>query len=116
MNARTSANRPAELDAALRALTDGNRRAILEVVRDHPRAVGEIAEHIGLSQQTASHHLRVLRTAGLVDEERDGTRHFFVVRIDGFAAVRHYLDTFWPTQLSALKTAVEGGALEAQRG
>ncbi len=47
MNARTSANRPAELDAALRALTDGNRRAILEVVRDHPRAVGEIAEHMG---------------------------------------------------------------------
>ncbi|HEY5223899.1 MAG TPA: metalloregulator ArsR/SmtB family transcription factor [Microbacteriaceae bacterium] len=105
----------AAVDTALRALADRNRRAILHVVREHPRAVGEIAARVTLSQQTVSHHLRILRSAGLVSEERAGTRHLFIVRSDGLAAVRHYLDDFWPTQLAALKSAVEARALESGR-
>ncbi|MGN6203908.1 ArsR/SmtB family transcription factor, partial [Humibacter sp.] len=66
------------------------------------------AARLELSQQITSHHLRVLRDAGLVEESRDGTRHLFVVRTDGLAAVRDYLDGFWPTQLARLKAAVEG--------
>ena len=96
-----------DLDGALRALADGNRRAILGVIRSAPRPVGELAAELALSQQTASHHLRVLRSAGLVTETRDGTRHLFAVDTDGFAAVRSYLDDFWPTKLEALKRAVE---------
>lgn len=95
------------LDGALRALADPNRRAILEVVRSGPRAVGQIAAEVGLSQQTTSHHLGVLRAAGLTSSSREGARHLFVVQTDGLAAVRDYLDTFWPTKLAALKAAVE---------
>jgi len=98
------------LDDALRALADGNRRAILSVIRSEPQAVGAIAERVGLSQQTASHHLRVLRTAGLVEETRAGTRHLFAVSTDGFSAVRSYLDDFWPAKLAALRDAVEAGS------
>ncbi|UNX55428.1 metalloregulator ArsR/SmtB family transcription factor [Georgenia sp. TF02-10] len=96
-----------DLDLALRALADPNRRAILSVIRAEPRPVGAIAERVGLSQQTTSHHLGVLRDAGLATGTRDGTRHLFAVRTDGLAAVRSYLDDFWPTRLSALKAAVE---------
>lgn len=96
-----------ELDRAMRALADPNRRAILRVVRSGPRSVGQIAEEVGLSQQTTSHHLGVLRTAGLASSTREGTRHLFVVQTDGLAAVRSYLDDFWPTRLAALKAAVE---------
>jgi DNA-binding transcriptional ArsR family regulator len=96
-----------ELDKALRALADPNRRAILAVVRSGPRPVGQIAEETGLSQQTTSHHLGVLHAAGLASRRRDGTRHLFAVDTHGFAAVRSYLDDFWPTKLTALKTAVE---------
>lgn len=96
-----------DLDQALRALADANRRAILATVRTEPHSVGEIAEELGLSQQTTSHHLRVLRQAGLVHGTRAGTRHLFAVRTDGLAAVRAYLDGFWPTALAALKAAVE---------
>lgn len=95
------------IDVALRALADGNRRAILDVVRDRPLAVGQIAEEIAMSQQATSHHLRVLRGAGLVSEQRDGTRHLFVVRTDGFAVVRQFLEGFWPDRLAALKVAAE---------
>lgn len=94
-------------DQALRALADGNRRAILAVIRSGPHPVGQIAEEAGLSQQATSHHLGVLRTAGLVRGTRAGTRHMFTVNTDGLAAVRSYLDTFWPTTLTMLKAAVE---------
>jgi DNA-binding transcriptional ArsR family regulator len=98
---------PVPLDATLRALADGNRRAILEVVRDSPRAVGEIAAEVAMSQQAVSHHLRVLRGADLVTETRDGTRHLFMVRTGGFDVVRQFVDGFWPRRLAALKAAAE---------
>lgn len=96
-----------DLDLALRALADANRRAILAAIRAEPRPVGFIAERVGLSQQSTSHHLGVLRDAGLATGTREGTRHLFAVRTDGLAAVRSYLDDFWPTKLAALKAAIE---------
>ena len=105
----TVASAAADLDQALRALADVNRREILAVVRSGPQPVGIIAEEVGLSQQATSHHLGVLRTAGLVEGTRVGTRHLFVVHTDGLAAVRAYLDDFWPTKLAALKSAAEAG-------
>src|ERR1700694_682401 len=100
------------VDVALRALADTNRRRILALVRDQPRAVGEIAEQVDMSQQAVSFHLRVLRGAGLVSEHHDRTRHLFVVRTDALRLVRDFLDGFWPTHLAALKQAAEA---EAQR-
>lgn len=102
-----SAEAVTDLDLALRALADGNRRAILRVIRSGPQPVGSIAEEVGLSQQTTSHHLGVLRKAGLAVGTREGTRHLFAVDTDGLAAVRAYLDDFWPGKLADLKTAIE---------
>jgi DNA-binding transcriptional ArsR family regulator len=104
-------NQAEAVNGALRALSDGNRRRILALVRDQPRSVGEIAEQLGISQQIASHHLGVLRGTGLVSERRERTRHLFVVSTDGLAAVRDFLDQFWPTQLAALKRAAEAEAV-----
>lgn len=106
----TSSAHELDLDLALRALADGNRRAILSAVRQQPRPVGELAAELGLSQQTASHHLRVLRGAGLVTEHREGARHLFAVDPAGFGVARDYLDEFWPRALAALRDAVEGDA------
>ncbi len=99
------------VDVAFRALADANRRRILALVKA-PLTVGQVADRAELSQQTASHHLRVLRQAGLVTESREGTRHLYAVQTDGFAAVRSYLDDFWPSQLAALKLAVESNAAD----
>jgi DNA-binding transcriptional ArsR family regulator len=105
-----AAGRAERLDVALRALADPNRRRILALVRDQPRAVGEIAEEVAMSQQAVSFHLRVLRGAGLVTERHERTRHLFVVRTDGLQAVRDFLDGFWPGHLAALKLAAEAEA------
>ena len=48
-----------------------------------------------------------LRGAGLVTEKRERTRHLFVVRTDGFAAVQDFLNGFWPAHLAGLKRAAE---------
>ena len=98
------------MDVALRALADPNRRRILTLIRDQPRAVGEIAEQVTMSQQAVSFHLRVLRGAGLVTERHERTRHLFSVRTDGLLAVREFLDGFWPTHLEALKQVAEAEA------
>ena len=100
-----------DVDMTLRALADGNRRAILRVIRSGPQPVGAVAQAVGLSQQTASHHLRTLQKAGLATVTTDHTRRLYALNTDGLtdglAAVRSYLDDFWPERLAALKSAVE---------
>ena len=56
----------------LKALAEPRRPAILRLVRDEARSVGEIAAHFDISQQAVSQHLQVLREAGLVEVRRDG--------------------------------------------
>ncbi len=55
-----------------KALGDPSRRAILDLLRDGDRTAGDIAEALGLPPPTASHHLSLLRNAGLVTSEKDG--------------------------------------------
>jgi DNA-binding transcriptional ArsR family regulator len=98
------------LDRTFHALSDPNRRAIVAVVRDRRRGVTEIANLLGVSQQIVSHHLKVLRGAGLVIGTRSGTRHLFTVRVEGLAVGKGFFDDFWPERLSALKRAVESSA------
>src|SRR4051794_13548767 len=54
------------------ALADPNRRAMLALMLERPRAVNELVERLGLSQPGTSKHLRVLREAGLVQGRRGG--------------------------------------------
>ena len=103
------------MDRTFHALADPNRRAILAIVRNKRSAVGEVATALGLSQQIVSHHLKVLRAAGLVTGSRSGTRHLFAVRVEGLAVGKGFFDDFWPERLSALKRAVELSAAPSSR-
>src|SRR6266542_3352158 len=55
------------MNATLTALAEPNRLRIVELLRDRPRPVGEIAKRLRLRQPQVSKHLRVLSDAGLVD-------------------------------------------------
>lgn len=59
-------------DGVFRALADPTRRRILELLKDRPMAMGEIAEHFPSSPPTISRHLSVLKNAALVTDERQG--------------------------------------------
>lgn len=56
----------------MRALADPTRREILRVLREGDRTAGELAALFPITAASVSHHLNVLREAGLVQSERDG--------------------------------------------
>jgi DNA-binding transcriptional ArsR family regulator len=93
----------------LGALGDPTRRAILERLRGGPLAVAEIAQDLPVSRPAVSQHLRVLKDAGLVSERRSGTRRLYRLDLNGLAALRAYLDSFWDEALAAVKSAADGG-------
>jgi DNA-binding transcriptional ArsR family regulator len=93
--------------AALKALAEPRRQAILRLVRTGPRSVGEVARHVDITQQAASQHLQVLKDAGLVAVRQDGTRRLYAIRPDGLASLEEFLADLWPTGLQRLKAAVE---------
>ena len=51
------------MDAVLQALADPSRRAVLEILRDHPAPVTELADALPIARPGVSRHLRVLREA-----------------------------------------------------
>lgn len=59
--------------AVFRALSDPTRRAILDLLKDGPMKSGDIAAHFPVQWATVSRHLGVLREAGLISAERNGT-------------------------------------------
>ncbi|MGH2868126.1 MAG: ArsR/SmtB family transcription factor [Solirubrobacteraceae bacterium] len=94
-------------EAALAALAEPRRRAILMLVRDEPRSVNEIAAHFEITQQAVSQHLQVLKDAGLVAVRPIGQRRLYAVRVEGLESVREFLAQLWPESLESLKRAVE---------
>ena len=89
------------------ALGDPTRRAIFERLADRPRAVGELASELPVSRPAVSQHLKVLKDARLVTDQRVGTRRIYQVDPEGLRVLRGYLDHFWDQALAAYKTAVE---------
>ena len=94
-------------EAALAALAEPRRRAILGLVRDEPRSVNEIAAHFEITQQAVSQHLQVLKDAGLVAVRPVGQRRLYAVRVEGLESVREFLAELWPKSLEELKREVE---------
>lgn len=93
---------------ALKALGEPRRLEILQLLRDRPHAVGEIAEAVDVSQQAVSQHLAVLESAGLVQAHKEGTRRIYAVRPAGFAPVEEFVRAFWTPRLASLKREIEG--------
>jgi DNA-binding transcriptional ArsR family regulator len=60
------------MDATIRALADPTRREILRLLRERDLAAGDIASRFDMTAPTVSHHLSVLKDAGLVQAERNG--------------------------------------------
>lgn len=55
-----------------KALADPTRRSILQLLRSRPLTPSDILTRLEVSQPTLSHHLDILKRAGLVDAEREG--------------------------------------------
>lgn len=87
------------------AIADPSRRAVLDLLRVRPRAVGELQDELGLSQPAASKHLRVLRDAGLVSVRVDAQRRIYGIETATIQELDFWLAPFralWNDSLEAL--------------
>jgi len=106
---------PAAVDATLAALADPTRRRVVDLLRRSPRRAGELAAHFGVSAPAMSRHLRVLRTRGLVEEERregDARVRVYRLRPGPFRELQSWLsevEAFWGDPLGAFKEHAERG-------
>lgn len=60
------------LNLAFKALNDKTRREILELLRKKDMTAGEIVDKFNISGPSISHHLDLLRQAGLIESEKEG--------------------------------------------
>jgi len=65
-----------------KALADETRQKIMQFCCCEWRSVGEITEEIRVAQPTVSHHLAILRTAGLVNVREEGRQTFYTLNQD----------------------------------
>jgi DNA-binding transcriptional ArsR family regulator len=89
------------------ALGDPTRREIFERVADQPRAVGVLARELPVSRPAVSQHLKVLKEARLVVDQRVGNRRIYRVDPQGIRALRAELEQFWGQALATYKAVVE---------
>jgi DNA-binding transcriptional ArsR family regulator len=89
------------------ALGDPNRRAILELLGAGGRSVGEVADELPISRPAVSRHLRLLKEAGLVVEEAQGTRRIYRVHDEGVEAVEAFLTQVWGDAVGRFRLLAE---------
>ncbi len=89
------------------ALGDRTRRSIVLLLAEGPSPVGKLADALPVSRPAVSQHLKVLKDAGLVDEEAEGTRRIYRLNEAGVLALRDQLDTFWDRALGSFRDVAE---------
>ena len=77
------------------ALGDPNRREILRLLSSGEKAVQELAAAMPISRPAVSRHLRLLKEAGMVAEQAQGTRRIYHLREHGLDAIQAYLEGIW---------------------
>jgi DNA-binding transcriptional ArsR family regulator len=101
------------IDLTLAALADPARRATIDLLRERPRAAGELAEALGLPAPAMSRHLKTLRQSGLVEDshpEFDARVRIYALRAAPMVDLLRWLEEterMWSEQLTALKAHLE---------
>jgi DNA-binding transcriptional ArsR family regulator len=104
------------VDAALKALAEPRRRAILRLVWATERPASDIADHFAeVTRSAISQHLGVLKAAGLVTERRDGTRRLYRADRDEMKKLRSFLDDYWTSGLERLRDVAEAAQRDKEK-
>ena len=69
---------------AFKALADPTRRRILELLAQGDMTAGEIAAQFSITKPSVSHHLTILKSAGLISDQRNGQNIVYSVNLTVF--------------------------------
>ena len=97
------------------ALGDPNRREILRLLSNGDKPVQEIAAAMPISRPAVSRHLRLLKDAGMVAEQADGTRRIYHLQEQGLHAVQAYLEGIWGEAAARFRMLAENTDHKAGR-
>ncbi len=92
------------------ALAEPNRLRIIELLRDKPYSVGEIADRLAIRQPQASKHLRVLSDAGLVEARAVAQQRIYHLKPGAFEELDSWLETFrrlWDARFNRLDAVLQ---------
>ncbi|MEW9700631.1 ArsR/SmtB family transcription factor [Paenibacillus sp. SI8] len=78
----------------LSSLAEPNRMRIVELLRDGPLTVGEIADRLGLRQPQASKHLKILSDHGILEVKAEANRRIYKLRLEPFQALDNWAQSF----------------------
>ena len=85
----------------LAAFSEPTRQVILERLGRKSRTVGDLARELPISRPAVSQHLKVLKSVGLVEERRRGSRHYFHLNPTTLGELRAHVDGMWQDALAA---------------
>ncbi|TYK53273.1 ArsR/SmtB family transcription factor [Actinomadura decatromicini] len=92
------------------ALASPVRRELTGLLLDGPRPVNDLASHFAMSRPSVSEHLKVLRDAGLVTEQRNGRQRIYRLEPGPLRELSEWLhpyERFWRERLSDLRRLLD---------
>ena len=89
-NSEPASDMPTQL-ATLTALAEPNRFRIVELLREGPLTVGEVATRLGMRQPQTSKHLKVLADAGILEVRPVANRRIHALRPEPFEELEEWL-------------------------
>jgi DNA-binding transcriptional ArsR family regulator len=112
---RPDASAAAAGSGPFEALGDANRREILRLLSDGDKPVQEIAAALPISRPAVSRHLRLLKQAGLVAEQAQGTRRIYHLEEQGIEAIHSYLERIWGEAATRFRLLAENTTREPRQ-
>ncbi|NFN15667.1 winged helix-turn-helix transcriptional regulator [Clostridium botulinum] len=79
---------------AFKALSDNTRRKILDLLNEKDMTAGDIADYFQITKPSISHHLSILKQAGLVSDERKGQYIYYSLNTSVFEDVVKWFISF----------------------
>lgn len=92
------------------ALAEPSRFQIVELLRDKPRAVGELADKLHIRQPQVSKHLKVLADAGIVDVKPQANQRIYELSPEKFQELDTWLNNYrklWENKFDVLGKVIE---------
>ncbi len=89
------------------ALGEPMRRQIFELLARRPQSVADLTKALPVSQSAISQHLKVLKSARLVQAQAAGTRRIYRIDPAGLGQMRAWLDRHWAEALEVFATQTE---------
>lgn len=98
------------METSFSVVAEPNRRAILDMLLDAERSVGEIEQALKLSQPSVSKHLRILREAGFVESRVEAQRRLYRLKPEPLMELDAWLAPFrryWSAQIDKLEAHLD---------